>query len=55
MANQLKQADRANARFAALIGTDELNSGAVLLRDLASGEQQSIPRDQLTEYVKERV
>lgn len=54
MANQLKQADRANAKFAALIGTDELASGTVLLRDLASGEQLSIPRDQITTYVRER-
>lgn len=54
MANQLKQADRAKAKFAALIGTDELSSNTVLLRDLASGEQQSIPREQLVSYVRER-
>lgn len=55
MANQLKQADRVGARFAALIGTDELSASSVLLRDLASGEQQSVPRAEVAARLKESV
>lgn len=44
---QLKQADRVQARYAALIGDDELATGSVTLRDLASGEQQLVKKDEL--------
>ena len=53
MANQLKQADKVAARFAALIGTDELNAESVMLRNLASGEQSLVPLAQVPEKVKE--
>jgi len=55
MANQLKQADRAGARFAALIGTEELGTSSVLLRDLTSGEQVSTPRGEIVARVRERL
>lgn len=40
---QFKQADRANCRWALIIGPDELEQGQALLRDLVSGEQQALP------------
>ncbi len=55
MAAQLKQADRVGARFAALIGTDELEKGAVMLRDLSSSSQELVPMEEVAQRVKERL
>jgi histidyl-tRNA synthetase len=40
---QLKQADHAEARFAAIVGEDELRSGTVTLRRMLDGDQQTVP------------
>jgi histidyl-tRNA synthetase len=55
MANQLKQADRSGARFAAIIGTDELSQNSAMLRDLQSGDQQLVAVGDISEWVKERL
>jgi histidyl-tRNA synthetase len=39
---QFKQADRMGARFAVVIGDEELAAGACSLRDMATGEQREI-------------
>lgn len=44
---RLKRASRANARYAVLIGPDEVAAGQVQLRDLDRGEQDAIARDDL--------
>ena len=41
---RLKRAAQQNARFAVMLGEDELASGKVVLRDLDAGEQQEIDR-----------
>jgi histidyl-tRNA synthetase len=40
---QFKQADRMGARFAVVIGEEELAAGACSLRDMKTGEQREIP------------
>jgi histidyl-tRNA synthetase len=40
---QLKIADRNNARFALVVGSDELASGKAVLRDLATREDRTVP------------
>uniref|UniRef100_UPI001F3F6E55 His/Gly/Thr/Pro-type tRNA ligase C-terminal domain-containing protein n=1 Tax=Sandarakinorhabdus rubra TaxID=2672568 RepID=UPI001F3F6E55 len=40
---KMERAGKSGARFAALIGSDELAAGTVTLRDLASGAQDSVP------------
>ncbi len=40
MKSQMKSADRSGARFAVLVGSDELADGEVTLRDLRGGEPQ---------------
>ncbi len=55
MVQQLKQADRIGAQFAALIGTDELQQGVVMLRNLQTGDQQLVPQSQLLQKVKEEL
>ena len=40
---QFKRADRTGARFAVVIGDEELAKGVCSLRDMASGEQREVP------------
>jgi histidyl-tRNA synthetase len=40
---QFKQADRTGARFAVVIGEEELVAGVCSLRDMVSGEQRTVP------------
>ena len=44
---QLKDAARVGARYAALLGDDELAAGEVTLKDLFSGEQERVAMDEL--------
>lgn len=39
---QFKQADRAGASFAAILGEDELSRGTIKVRDMASGEEREV-------------
>lgn len=50
--SQMKGADRENARFAVIIGDEELAEGVVSLRNLATSEQTKIPTDKLAEAVR---
>jgi histidyl-tRNA synthetase len=52
LANQMKSADRSGAKFAIIIGTDELASNSVVLRTLESSEQSSISRSEVVSKVK---
>ena len=46
----LKGADKANARYAGIIGEDEFKSGSILIRDLENREDKIIPID---EFIKD--
>jgi histidyl-tRNA synthetase len=41
--SQMKQADRAKARFALILGEEELAKGEAVLRDMGSKEQRQLP------------
>jgi histidyl-tRNA synthetase len=41
---QFRSADRAGARFALVLGEDEVARGTVTVKDLARGEQEVLPR-----------
>ena len=43
MKGQMKDADRSGARWAVILGSEELASGRVTLKDLRSGEQIEVP------------
>ncbi|MEJ8277689.1 histidine--tRNA ligase [Pseudonocardia spirodelae] len=47
----MKSADRSGARFALVLGERDLGNGTVGLKDLASGEQQDVPLDAVTDAV----
>jgi histidyl-tRNA synthetase len=48
---QLRQANSLGARFAVIIGEEELKTGAVILRDMTSAEQKTIPSTELTKHL----
>ncbi|HCG45922.1 histidine--tRNA ligase [Corynebacterium flavescens] len=51
----MKGADRAGARFALVIGDQELESGTVALKDLAAHEQHEVALDQVVAEVARRL
>ncbi len=51
---QMREAARAGARFAALLGEEELAAGGVTLRDMESGEQETVPRAQAAQRLADR-
>jgi histidyl-tRNA synthetase len=48
---QLKMADRAGARFAAILGERELAESAVTMRALADGRQETVQRDHVVRWL----
>lgn len=47
MKAQMKEANRKGARFAVIVGEDELASGQAQVRDLTKGDQRSVPLSEL--------
>ena len=52
---QMKAADRSGARFALVVGDDEMAAGTVSVRDLAASEQTEVPRDGIAEALRARL
>src|SRR5438067_5261386 len=48
----LETASKIGARFALIVGEDEVQSGAIALKNLGSGEQVSVPRAELLQKIK---
>ncbi|MBA4547869.1 histidine--tRNA ligase [Thermoactinomyces intermedius] len=55
MKAQFKAADRSHARFAAILGEDELEQGKINVKHLGSGEQETIELEQLIPYIKANI
>jgi len=49
----LKQADRLGARFALIVGSDELAAGTAILKDMKAGTQTTMPHAEALAKVKE--
>lgn len=49
---QMKEADRAKARFAVIVGDDELRKGAATLKDMKTGEQREVKLERIAEEMK---
>ena len=47
MKKRMERAAKSGARFALILGDDEIASGAVSVKDMRTGEQQSVARDAL--------
>jgi histidyl-tRNA synthetase len=54
LARRMKRADRIKARFAAIIGDDELAKGVATVRDLDSGSQESVPLGTLVDRFRSK-
>uniref|UniRef100_UPI00389103D8 histidine--tRNA ligase n=1 Tax=Anaerovibrio sp. TaxID=1872532 RepID=UPI00389103D8 len=52
MKAQMKQANKLGARFATIMGDDELSEGVVMLRDMAGSEQEKVPVNELISKLK---
>ncbi|MFQ5345446.1 MAG: histidine--tRNA ligase [Mariprofundus sp.] len=48
---QFKMADREGARFVVVVGDDEMQSGQVTLKNMATGEQQQLTPEQLVNMI----
>jgi len=48
---QFKAADRRGARFAVVLGEDEMGKGTVTVKDLSNGEQTEVAREDLTDHL----
>lgn len=48
---QMREANKAGARYAILIGDQELESGEVELKDLSTGDQEKIALDKLVDHI----
>ena len=51
LGKQFRHADRIGARIALVLGPDEIKSGEVAIKDLASREQQSINRKEIVKVI----
>jgi histidyl-tRNA synthetase len=49
---QLRQADAAGARYAVIIGEDEIKAGTVTLRNMANASQETVPLKDLAAKIK---
>jgi histidyl-tRNA synthetase len=55
MKAQLKGADRSGARLALIVGEKEVDLGVVAVRDLATGDQEEVVREEVVDAVRRRV
>ncbi|MFZ5591677.1 MAG: His/Gly/Thr/Pro-type tRNA ligase C-terminal domain-containing protein [Bacillota bacterium] len=51
----MKQAGRLNPAYTVIAGSQELEQGRVAVKDMASGEQQTVPLDQLVDFLQGRM
>lgn len=51
MKKRMQKASASGARYAVILGDDELAQGVAAVKDLASGEQSNVPLDRLAEAV----
>ena len=54
MKSQMREADKRNVRFTLILGEDELANHTVAVRAMAGGEQTTVRRDQLVEWLQEK-
>jgi histidyl-tRNA synthetase len=51
MGKQFKEADRKGVRYALVLGPDEQARAEVVVKDLRQGDQHSVPRDNVLQYL----
>lgn len=51
---QMRSANRLQARFALILGEEELARGTVTVREMATASQESVPRGEVSEWLRRR-
>ena len=51
---QMKTANKLNARYVVILGEDEIRDKTATVRDMETGDQQSIPFDQLADELRKQ-
>ena len=52
---QLKLADARNARLAVVVGPDERARGEIVIKDLRSGSQETVPLQSIVDTIRARI
>jgi len=53
--SQMKQANKSGARYTLIVGEQELEKGAAVLRDMATKQQTEIPIDEIVEGLRDKL
>ena len=49
---RLKSANKSSSNFAVIIGSNEINSNSVIVRNLESGQQENISLDNIITHIE---
>ncbi|HJN85298.1 MAG TPA: His/Gly/Thr/Pro-type tRNA ligase C-terminal domain-containing protein, partial [Patescibacteria group bacterium] len=52
---QLEAANKENARFTVILGQLEVQDNTIIVRDMESGAQETIPMEQMIDYLKKEM
>ena len=52
MKSRMRAADKSGARFCLILGDDELAGGDVTVKDMETGEQQSMPQSNIKDFIE---
>jgi histidyl-tRNA synthetase len=55
MKSQMRAADKSGAHFILILGEDEVKNDTVTVKDMAAGKQVIISRDEIVNYLKEKI
>jgi len=53
--SQMKTANKLDAKYVAMMGEDEMDQGVVTLRDMASGEQETVDLQMVVDVLAKKV
>jgi histidyl-tRNA synthetase len=48
--SEFKRADKSGARYAIILGDDEIANGTVSVKDLREGDQETVDQDKLAQF-----
>jgi histidyl-tRNA synthetase len=53
--SQLREANKREARYAVILGQDEIESGQATVRDMVQGEQEQVAFEELVSWLGARI
>ena len=55
MKAQMKQANKMHARFALILGEDEVKEGTVMMKDMVASKQEKVPLAEIIETINNQL